>query len=911
MPLKNPIGKAAELGLEGPAPNPSGCSHHAHKDGGRNLVLHFDGTGYKFGDKNTNVIETYNLVDPKGQEDKQLTVYFSGIGTHAQPSWRSYTYLKQALDHKIDLAIAWNFERTLMDGYRWLSDNYKDGDRIFMFGFSRGAFQARALSAMIDKVGLLYKGNDTQIPFAYELYADDTSGKKDQVTEVGTSKPTSKADRFKSAFCHKDVKILKVNRDTVSSIGIVRGKKPLPGTIEGMGHVCFFRHALALDEQRVKFLPEYAYGSSTLPPNRQGSSETVERSSTDTAEKVPARKNTSETDGQLSTTTSENLVKSVTNPRPQCSEVWFAGTHSDIGGGNAQNKEMDRSRPPLRWMIHEAGSVGLLTRPFTRELKSVDQIEIKESLRGMWKVLEWLPFRRFTYNESTTGKKYTYRPHRGAGRVIQPGQKVHGSLTLAPGLGEEQRYIPRARLSKAIFGMETEASRNNFWRNLGDEKHRDLLEVDLERHVATLLCMYISKQETQKEKVLNVLKQVPIWNDGRQALYNACIALLCMGHTEMENITKEKPARKSLDNEESYRLLRIVETLLPVDKLRDVELVPFRDLGRSLATFIDNEVRKKDVVTLLLRFTKFVDSVLQFTSRPLSIAFSGDGKWLASGHLDGTVQIWDLKNSCKAGKALGHSQLVRSVAFSPDNKRLVSGSWDCTIRLWDVEKVEQIGDPWKGHGDDISCVAFSAPDATKVVTVVSGSDDNTLRLWDPETGKEIAILGGHEDPVPSTAFSPDSLHIVSGSGDNTVRIWDARTHQQDGEALRGHTDGVWSVTYSPDAKHIASSSKDNTIRIWDAQTRMQVGEPLLGHSDEVNTVCFSPNGKLLASGSYDHTIRIWNVDTGAQIGEGLHGHDSVVWSVAFSPDGKTLASASSDCMIRIWDIESYVELFLL
>ena len=137
-------------------------------------------------EKNTNVIELYNLVLKKVGHN-QRTWYNSGIGTYARPSWKSLTFYRQVIEHKIDLAIAWcvdwslsisyfhftvhsfrNFERTILAAYRWLSDNYEEGDCIFLFGaltlykpvikperclaFSRGAYQIRVLSAMIDKV---------------------------------------------------------------------------------------------------------------------------------------------------------------------------------------------------------------------------------------------------------------------------------------------------------------------------------------------------------------------------------------------------------------------------------------------------------------------------------------------------------------------------------------------------------------------------------------------------------------------------------------------------------------------------------------------------------------------------------------------------------------------------------------
>lgn len=291
------------------------------------------------------------------------------------------------------MAIAWDFERTVSGAYRWLSDNYKQGDCIFLFGFSRGAFQVRVLSAMIDKVGLIYKGNEMQIPFAYELYADPKSDKC-TVTGVGSHEETSMAERFKKAFSHKNVKVHFVGAwDTVSSIGVVRGKHMLPRTIDGMKHVCYFRHALALDERRVKFLPEYAYGGTAEGPVDKNSSPRSSKSESDLEQGSPS--NTSPTNDKDAVDRFQT-GKASTRGRPQTREVWFAGTHSDIGGGNAVNAGMDRSRPPLRWMVFEAGAVGLRTALFKRELSAKEQIEIKESLTLAWWPLEIIPFHRLT-----------------------------------------------------------------------------------------------------------------------------------------------------------------------------------------------------------------------------------------------------------------------------------------------------------------------------------------------------------------------------------------------------------------------------------------------------------------------------------------------------------------------------------
>ncbi|KIK56257.1 hypothetical protein GYMLUDRAFT_1016443 [Collybiopsis luxurians FD-317 M1] len=192
-----------------------------------------------------------------------MTWYNSGIGTYAQPSMKTFAYYRQQLWHAIDMAIAWKFEHIIHGAYQWLSNNYQEDDCIFLLGFSRGAYQVRVLSAMIEKVGLIHKGNEMQIPFAYELYSRERAD-EDLVKN------------FKKTFC-REVKVHFVGVwDTVSSIGIVRPREMLPGTTDGMKHVCYFRHALALDERRVKFLPEYAHGGQSIRSDNLDPQETAE-----------------------------------------------------------------------------------------------------------------------------------------------------------------------------------------------------------------------------------------------------------------------------------------------------------------------------------------------------------------------------------------------------------------------------------------------------------------------------------------------------------------------------------------------------------------------------------------------------------------------------------------------------------
>ena len=234
-----------------------------------------------------------------------------------------------------------------------------------------------------------------------------------------------------------------------------------------------------------------------------------------------------------------------------------------------------------------------------------------------------------------------------------------------------------------------------------------------------------------------------------------------------------------------------------------------------------------------------------------SVAFSPDGRTIASASSDDTIRLWDAGTGEEKLTLTRHTDYVRSVAFSPDGRTIASGS-DDTIRLWDAGTGEEKL-TLTGHTDYVTSVAFS-PDGR---TLASGSSDDTIRLWDAGMGEEKRTLMGHSGGVLSVAFSPDGRTITSGSGDDTIRLWNAETGEEK-HTLMGHLDSVWSVAFSSDNRTIASSSRDNTIRIWDAKTGTHK-RTLTGHSDWVWRVAFSPDGRTLASGSWDGTVLLWEV----------------------------------------------------
>ena len=299
------------------------------------------------------------------------------------------------------------------------------------------------------------------------------------------------------------------------------------------------------------------------------------------------------------------------------------------------------------------------------------------------------------------------------------------------------------------------------------------------------------------------------------------------------------------------------------------------------------------------------------TREVLSVAFSPNGRTLATASFDQTTRLWNVSDPHQPHPlgtlTGGHTDIVRSVAFSPDGRTLATVGDDKTARLWDVRDPRQprpLG-TLTGHTEIVLSVAFS-PDGRTLVT--ASFDDQTARLWDvrdPRQPRPLGILTGH---INSVVFSPDGHTLATASfDDETARLWDVRDPRQPRPlgTLTGHTDSVLSVAFSPDGRTLATAGFDQTARLWDVRDPRQPRPlgTLTGHTATIRSVAFSPDGHTLATAGDDKTARLWGVSdphSPHPLGT-LTGYTSGVWSVVFSPDGHTLATAGDD-QPWLWDL---------
>jgi serine/threonine-protein kinase len=279
-----------------------------------------------------------------------------------------------------------------------------------------------------------------------------------------------------------------------------------------------------------------------------------------------------------------------------------------------------------------------------------------------------------------------------------------------------------------------------------------------------------------------------------------------------------------------------------------------------------------------------------------AIAFSPDGRHLASGGVGNSLRVWDPVATLRPALGQGHAGSVLAVAYAPDGKTLATASDDDTVRLWDPAG-PRLRLTLKGHQHRVRALAWS-PDGK---TLASVSWDRTVRLWDAATGKEKATLRRPETRPLSVAFSPDGKWLACGGTDHLVQMWDlAGREPKLAGVYRGQANWVMVVAFGPDGKTLISGGGgDGTLCVtdWDG-TRFTDRRRLLGHRQVVNGVALAPDGKMLVSAGEDGRVICWEVATGKKVRSW-----ELPWpvrAVAFGPDGRHLATANADSTLFLF-----------
>jgi WD40 repeat protein len=283
----------------------------------------------------------------------------------------------------------------------------------------------------------------------------------------------------------------------------------------------------------------------------------------------------------------------------------------------------------------------------------------------------------------------------------------------------------------------------------------------------------------------------------------------------------------------------------------------------------------------------------------IGVAYSPDGKVIASIERDGTAIIWDAASGAELLRLPGATEVgdawgAQRIAFSPDGRRLAIADSNL-VKLYEPVTGDLLA-TLSGHTADVWAVAYS-PDGR---LLVSAGADSTVRLWNAESGALIYELTGHTDAVESAVFSPDSRWLATNADDGTLKIWDTATGQ-----LVEDVPDVSSIGFSPDGTRLATTGLAG-LQVWQMAPAGTAGGPLPANSPvltiEENAVepVFTPDGAAIAAVSAN-TVKAWDARTGREL-LNLAGHTSWVTSFALSPDGQRLASASFDKTVRVWSL---------
>jgi WD40 repeat protein len=275
-----------------------------------------------------------------------------------------------------------------------------------------------------------------------------------------------------------------------------------------------------------------------------------------------------------------------------------------------------------------------------------------------------------------------------------------------------------------------------------------------------------------------------------------------------------------------------------------------------------------------------------------AVAFSADGRTLASGHDDGTVRFWDVASQRFVGQvaACPEDVAVSAVAFSPAGDRVATAGEDRAVKVWDAVTHRPVGE-LVSHTDRVPALAWS-PDGS---LLVSAGWDTSARVWRPPQPDPLILLNSHADQVHALAYSPDGKYLACADSDFDIYLWTDPTTAGRGPVLRGHYDEVRCLAFSPDGAKLASAGADRVIHVWDVRDgKLLAGPNLRGR----HAVAVIPGTPLRVASVGAPAVRVWDAGTAEEVAPtGL----CPAHAVAASPDGRWLAIGGTDHFTQLWD----------
>ncbi len=351
----------------------------------KNVVVCCDGTANEFSKDRTNVIKLFFTL--RNDPTRQVAYYHPGIGTMEPPG--ALTGLAKRLTLVADQAFGWGLERDIRDAYIFIANNFGEGDRLFLFGFSRGAYTVRAVASLLRMYGLTAKGSDAFVPYAIRMFAGiNRNGSVRSQAKPGKVSPFKLADDFKQTFSRECRPYFVGVWDTVSSVGWIENPLWLPYSADN-GDICIGRHAVAIDERRAFFR------TNLWRPNASSAQ---------------------------------------SGPR-DLKQVWFPGAHGDVGGGYPE-AESGLSKVALQWMLYEAEAAGLMIDEYRmavvlgetggEHVKPDPLATMHPSLTPVWWPAEFVFKRHYNW----TSQQWERRMNLGRRRTILEGSLIHESAFL-------------------------------------------------------------------------------------------------------------------------------------------------------------------------------------------------------------------------------------------------------------------------------------------------------------------------------------------------------------------------------------------------------------------------------------------------------------------------------------------------